>query len=107
MVKRWLITTTRYQKPGSHLEFFLKIQHVHGQKMIDRGGDCYTKDLLQARVTNCLFLWSGLLFHVWTSVATRLLVYPEQIEAYIIFLQKLYIYWSFNNKHWGEGLKYA
>ena len=25
----------RYDRPGSHLEFFLKIQHVHGQKMID------------------------------------------------------------------------
>ena len=23
-----------YEKPGSHLEFFLKIQHVHGQKII-------------------------------------------------------------------------
>ena len=22
-------------RPGSHLEFFLKIQHVYGQKMID------------------------------------------------------------------------
>ena len=22
-------------KPGSHLDFFLKIQHTHGQKMID------------------------------------------------------------------------
>ena len=33
MVKRWL--TPQYDRPGSHLEFFLKIQHVHGQKMID------------------------------------------------------------------------
>ena len=33
MVKRWL--APQYDKPGSHLEFFLKIQHVHGQKMID------------------------------------------------------------------------
>ena len=24
-----------YDRPGSHLEFFLKIQHVHAQKMID------------------------------------------------------------------------
>ena len=47
MVKRWL---TQYDRPGSHLEFldppwvwqtrissriFLKIQYVHGQKMID------------------------------------------------------------------------
>ena len=24
-----------YDRPGSHLDFFLKIQHVHGQKMID------------------------------------------------------------------------
>ena len=34
MVKRWL-TPSRYDRPESHLEFFLKIQHVHGQKMID------------------------------------------------------------------------
>ena len=33
MVKRWL--TPQYDRPGSHLEFFLKIQHVHDQKMID------------------------------------------------------------------------
>ena len=33
MVKRWLIP--QYDRPGSHLEFFLKIQHVYGQKMID------------------------------------------------------------------------
>ena len=33
MVKRWL--TPQDNRPGSHLEFFLKIQHVHGQKMID------------------------------------------------------------------------
>ena len=33
MVKRWL--TPQYDRPGSHLEFFLKIQHVYGQKMID------------------------------------------------------------------------
>ena len=33
MVKRWL--TPKYDRPGSHLEFYLKIQHVHGQKMID------------------------------------------------------------------------
>ena len=32
MVKRWL---TPHDRPGSHLEFFLKIQHAHGQKMID------------------------------------------------------------------------
>ena len=32
MVKRSL--TPQYDRPGSHLEFFLKIQHVHGQKMI-------------------------------------------------------------------------
>ena len=25
----------QYDRPGSHLEFFLKIHHVHGQKMID------------------------------------------------------------------------
>ena len=36
MVKRWL--TPQYDRPGSHLEFFLKIQHVHGQKMIDPPG---------------------------------------------------------------------
>ena len=34
MVKRWL-THYGYNRPGSHLEFFLKIQHVHGQKIID------------------------------------------------------------------------
>ena len=33
MVNRWLIP--QYDRPGSHLEFFLKIQHVYGQKMID------------------------------------------------------------------------
>ena len=33
MVKRWLIPLD--DRPGSHLEFFLKIQHVYGQKMID------------------------------------------------------------------------
>ena len=33
MVKRWL--PPRYDGPGSHLVFFLKIQHVHGQKMIN------------------------------------------------------------------------
>ena len=31
MVKRWL--TPQYDRPGSYLEFFLKIQHVHGQNM--------------------------------------------------------------------------
>ena len=30
MVKRWL--TPQYDRPGSCLEFFLKIQHVYGQK---------------------------------------------------------------------------
>ena len=35
MVTRWL---TPHHKPGSHLEFFLKIQRVHGQKMIDPPG---------------------------------------------------------------------
>ena len=25
----------QYDRPGCHLEFFLKIQHVHGQKMIN------------------------------------------------------------------------
>ena len=33
MVKRWL--TTQYDRPGSSLRIFLKIQHVYGQKMID------------------------------------------------------------------------
>ena len=33
MVKRW--PTPPDDWPGSHLEFFLKIQPVHGQKMID------------------------------------------------------------------------
>ena len=27
-----------YDRPGSHLEFFLKIQHVHAQKMNDPPG---------------------------------------------------------------------
>ena len=30
--------TPQYDWPGSHLVFFLKIQHVHGQKMIDLPG---------------------------------------------------------------------
>ena len=56
--------STPVDRPGSHLEFFLKIQHVHGQKMIDPqlwskmidcGGDCYTKDLLPPK-GNYLFL---------------------------------------------------
>ena len=25
----------QYDRPGSHLEFILNIQHAHGQKMID------------------------------------------------------------------------
>ena len=29
------MTDPPYDRPGSHLEFFLKIQHVHGQKMTD------------------------------------------------------------------------
>ena len=33
MVKRWW--TPQYGRPGSHLDFFLEIQHAHGQKMID------------------------------------------------------------------------
>ena len=33
-----MIDTTPYDRPGSHLDFFLKIQHVHGQKMIDPPG---------------------------------------------------------------------
>ena len=33
MVKRW--PPPNYDRPGCHLEFFLKIQHVNGQKMID------------------------------------------------------------------------
>ena len=27
-----------YDRPGSHLEFFLKIQHVHGQKLTNPPG---------------------------------------------------------------------
>ena len=30
-----MIDPPKYDRPGSHLEFFFKIQHVHGQKMID------------------------------------------------------------------------
>ena len=37
MVKRWL-TPQDYDRPGSHLDFFLKIHHVHGEKMIDPPG---------------------------------------------------------------------
>ena len=33
-----MIDPPRYDRPGSHLEFFLKIQLVHGQKMIDPPG---------------------------------------------------------------------
>ena len=33
-----MIDPPSYDRPGSHLEFFLKIQHVHGQKMIDPPG---------------------------------------------------------------------
>ena len=68
-------------RPGSHLEFFFNRFNMHidkwltshhhhttdqdlafnfkadlacaWSKMIDRGGDCYTKDLLPARVTTC------------------------------------------------------
>ena len=37
MVKRWL-THHGYYRPGSHLEYLLYIQYVHGQKMIDPPG---------------------------------------------------------------------
>ena len=30
-----MIDPPKYERPVSHLEFFLNIQHVHGQKMID------------------------------------------------------------------------
>ena len=30
-----MIDPPGYDRPGSHLEFFLKILHAHGQKMID------------------------------------------------------------------------
>ena len=33
MFKRWL--TPQDDRPESHLEFFLKIQHVYGQNMIE------------------------------------------------------------------------
>ena len=33
-----------YDRQGSHLEFFLKIQHVHAQKMIDP--PCMTDQVL-------------------------------------------------------------
>ena len=33
-----IIDPPRDDRPGFHLEFFLKIQHVHGQKMIDPPG---------------------------------------------------------------------
>ena len=47
MVKRWL--TPQYDWPGFHLDFFLKIQHVHGQKMIDPPG------LWQTRISPRIF----------------------------------------------------
>ena len=33
-----MIDPPRYDSPGSLLQFFLKIQHAHGQKMIDPPG---------------------------------------------------------------------
>ena len=48
MVKRWL-TPPGMTRPGSHLEFFLKIQHVHGQKMID-------PQVWQTRISPRIFL---------------------------------------------------
>ena len=30
-----MIEAPQYDRPGYHLEFFLKIQHVHSQKMTD------------------------------------------------------------------------
>ena len=35
----------RYDRQGSHLEFSLKIQHVHGQKMIDHPPGMTDQDL--------------------------------------------------------------
>ena len=33
-----MIDPPRYDRPGSHLEISLKIHHVHGQKLIDPPG---------------------------------------------------------------------
>ena len=45
MDKRWL-TYHGFDRPGSHLEYFLKIQHVHGQKMIDTTMGMTDQDLI-------------------------------------------------------------
>ena len=43
MDKRWL--TPPNDRAGSHLELFLKIQHAHGQNMIDPPPSNTDKDL--------------------------------------------------------------
>ena len=48
--------TPQYDLPGSHLEFFLKIQHVHGQKMIDPPYDRPGSHLDFLKDSTCL--WS-------------------------------------------------
>ena len=45
-----------YDRPGSHLDFFLKIQHVHGQKMIDPQYDRPGSHLDFLKNSTCL--WS-------------------------------------------------
>ena len=50
MVKRWL---TLIWQTRISLEFFFKDSTCAWSKMIDCGGDCYTKDLLPAMVTTC------------------------------------------------------
>ena len=45
MDKRWL-THQGYDRPESHLEYFLKIQHVHAQKMIDTTMGMTYQDLI-------------------------------------------------------------
>ena len=105
MDKRWL--TPPNDRAGSHLELFLKIQHVYGQKMIDppcmtdqdlnynfkadlactwskmidRGGDCYTKDLLPARVTTCYSF-------VLIVLVSYSLVLVTQFKLYLGFIKE-------------------
>ena len=45
----WILSLKKYNRPGSHLEFLLKIQHAHGQKMIEPPG-------WQTRISPRIFL---------------------------------------------------
>ena len=55
MVKRWL---TPHDRPGSHLEFFLKIQHTHGQKMIDPPNRWQTRISSRIFFEDSTYTWS-------------------------------------------------